>query len=78
MSEHTFQVSLAPWLVAVGDEHAMYVVRHTEVTTTSNRFQAVHDHAIDHRLVLDRTEEGPVEGMVYPTERRWYRRADAA
>jgi hypothetical protein len=63
-----FQVALAPYLVAVGDEERLRVYRSAVMQDTDPAVEYVNAYIDNHGMVLISTETGPFEGMFGNTE----------
>uniref|UniRef100_A0AB39U1R9 Uncharacterized protein n=1 Tax=Mycolicibacterium phage Alyssa1 TaxID=3240801 RepID=A0AB39U1R9_9CAUD len=77
MSEPSFQVALAPYLVAVGDGARLRVYRSLAVSTEAPAYQPVADYIEENGMVLVSAETGPYDGMFGRTEQSHYATPEA-
>ena len=72
MSEYPFQVALAPYLIAVGDEHRLLVHRSRVMNDSDPAVEYVADYIEATGMALVSTETGLVDGMFGLTETARY------
>lgn len=73
----SFQVALAPYLVAVGDGARLMVYRSAVMQDTDPACEYVADYIRDHGMVLVSTETGLYDGMFGNTEQSHYATPEA-
>lgn len=72
MTEPSFTVALAPYLVAVGDGDRLRVYRSVVMQDTDPAVEYVRSYIAEHGMVLVSTETGPYDGMFGNTEQSHY------
>ncbi|MCV7217148.1 hypothetical protein H7J51_17905 [Mycobacterium crocinum] len=77
MSEPSFQVALAPYLVAVGDGARLRVYRSLAVSAEAPAYKPVADYIEENGMVLVSSETGRHDGMFGRTEQSHYATPEA-
>uniref|UniRef100_A0AB39U263 Uncharacterized protein n=3 Tax=unclassified Caudoviricetes TaxID=2788787 RepID=A0AB39U263_9CAUD len=77
MTEPSFTVALAPYLVAAGDGDRLRVYRSVVMQDNDPAVEYVNRYIEEHGMVLVSTETGPYDGMFGRTEQSHYATPEA-